>query len=315
MDITDLKACKILVTHGGCPDGIASAIIVRQALPNIEVRFVKYGQASREKLQAESCILFVDMTPPRERAQEFVDAGAIVLDHHKSQRDIVEMFGERGVYADNETDAERILSGAGLAHAYVLNPLTDRETRDAFWLSRLVGIRDTWHKESAEWDDAQAMAAVLFFQGADHWLPVTGCELANGSIVPEKTDLEFGRALMAERMRRAKSAAAGAFRTHIGKLSVAILEGNPDVISDASDFLSDEGADIVAGFSYSVSDDDDIKMTVQLRSRDRVDVSELAKALGGGGHKHAAGFTVVVGAEDTQPFALIPEILNSAIAT
>jgi hypothetical protein len=76
-----LKNVRTIVTHEGCPDGIASAILCHDALPQAEIVWLQYGTAKRRELPATEGMLFVDMTPEPSRNQEFVDAGAIVLDH------------------------------------------------------------------------------------------------------------------------------------------------------------------------------------------------------------------------------------------
>ena len=127
--IEKLRSLRILLTHGypdnPCPDGLASALIVRDALPLIEVRFLVHGTRELEELVPEPGMLFCDIVPPAARAAEFVAAGAIVLDHHVAARSVVEMFGELGVYAD--ACSEPGVSGAVLAFREIWLPVKNAE--------------------------------------------------------------------------------------------------------------------------------------------------------------------------------------------
>ena len=78
-----LMAVKTIICHGGnCPDGVASAILLHDVLPDAELKFVQYGTEEQKALRATSGMLFADFSPHAETFQKFVDAGAIVLDHH-----------------------------------------------------------------------------------------------------------------------------------------------------------------------------------------------------------------------------------------
>jgi hypothetical protein len=61
-----------VVTHENCPDGIASAIICKEALPEADVVFVQHGTEALANLPARGGLLFVDIAPPRARVDEFL---------------------------------------------------------------------------------------------------------------------------------------------------------------------------------------------------------------------------------------------------
>jgi len=78
--VIDCSKVTKLITHDSCADGLASAMIVKDALPAVEVVFAQYGTPSLEELEPSPGLLFCDLTPPRARAQAFADAGAICAD-------------------------------------------------------------------------------------------------------------------------------------------------------------------------------------------------------------------------------------------
>jgi hypothetical protein len=136
MNVEILKNVRKLIVHGPCADGRASALILRDALPEREILHVQYSTPEHKALVPEPGVLFCDFSPwvervegqmtaaGRELAQRWVDAGAIVLDHHTGTADLVAMFGERGVFADVKTGPG--VSGAMLAFREVWQPLEER---------------------------------------------------------------------------------------------------------------------------------------------------------------------------------------------
>lgn len=116
-----LQTIRTIVTHENCSDGLASAMILKSVLPGAQVVFLSYNSAAHKELSAIPGMIFCDFSPYVERVQEFIDAGAIVLDHHKYQKDVVEAFGPNGVFADETSNPG--VAGALLAYREVWLPL------------------------------------------------------------------------------------------------------------------------------------------------------------------------------------------------
>jgi len=280
LSTTDLRSVRTIVTHANCPDGIASAMILSHALPDAYVAFVQYGTPEHERMLAEPGMLFCDITPPRERAMEFAEAGAIVLDHHKGARDIVEVFGERGVYADEQADPG--VSGAMLAFSEVYRPLFGLHEQVADFAT-LAGIRDTWQTKHSRWKEACEQAEALKFFGFQGPL---------GRAWLSEQEEYVGTLLFEKKLAAARSIA----ETGLYKL------GNWRLFNDGGGRTSDVAevvrelepqVDGVVGFHYAVTSDGKMNLVFSMRSgRDGVDVAAIAKANGGGGHTRAAGFSV-----------------------
>ncbi len=298
--IDNLRSVRRLIVHrrhdGPCADGVASALLILDAIPGISVTWMAHGSKTHRELQPEPGLLFCDFVPYVERDEagsispasmdylrELADLGTIVLDHHKGAADIVAVFGERGIFAD---EVERPgVSGALLAYEEVWVRLrgTTWESsiatvRSAFNLARLVGIRDTWQRKDPRWTEACAQAAALCF-----W-PFETLTLGPGL----DAMVAIGAVLLAKDAERARQSLAGAWRGNLAGLRVVIFEGTSHDASEVSDLAMD--ADLVAAFHYEIVEDGPA-MKVSIRSRGAVDCSALAKRHGGGGHSGAGGFT------------------------
>jgi hypothetical protein len=296
--IETLKNVKHLVTHTPtCHDAIASALIIKDVLPDVRVTFMNYNTKEHESLPAEPGMIFCDFSPPPSRAQEFVDVGAIVLDHHSGKRDLVEQFGELGIFGDS-SKAE---SGAVLARDYVWQPFYP--SRSAFTrihftrvdeLARLVAIRDTWQTQDPRWEEACDFVAELCFWRFENIV-------LHGPQLPITPRITLARRLKEQHLEdvRYRLNEAWRFETKRGT-KVVLFEGMSPHASDAAEMIdrasqqsanNAEAADIVAAFHYFV-ENGTLRAKFSCRSHTGYDVSKLAAFHRGGGHKEAASFTV-----------------------
>lgn len=302
--MVDCSRVTKLITHDNCADGLASAMIVRDALPHVEVVFAQHGTPSLEALPATSGLLFCDIAPPRERAAAFVDAGAIVLDHHKHARDVVELFGDRGVFADEETSPG--WSGATLAYLAVWFPRANEASNPTVCeFARLVGIRDTWQTQSPSWELANDLHATLMGMPREWWLRPGGIDeaLSPGA-------LELGR------LRRRQRAETVAKICYDGPLRLLDPAGRqwaafPDshhYTSDVAEGLRSSGVVVTCGW-FQVCADGQIQTVLSLRSNgSNFDVGALCKSFGGGGHSRAAGCRI----STSDPLVAVRRVMEAA---
>lgn len=299
--IEALRQIKTLVTHANCPDGIASAMIIRDCLPHVDVRFMSYNTAEHIGLEPSPGMLFCDFSPHPSRVADFVAAGAIVLDHHKTQREIVSAFGERGVYADGPG-----IGGAVLALRKVWEPCRWRGPalldvacqRDFAYLRELAylaGIRDTWQKDHPDWPRACEWAEALRFWPIDTILATPSSRW--------RELVSIGPILIEKARDRDRKTLEGAhwFDCELGR--VCCFQGLHT--SDIAEMAT--SADIIAGWHYSI-DGGKKRMQVSLRSRSGVDVSKIAKRYGGGGHTAAAGFELNADAWTGSPWRVLEHL-------
>jgi hypothetical protein len=312
MFLHDIATIRTIITHGDCPDGLASAILLHDAIPAAEIRFLKHGTLEYESLKAEPGMLFADICPPFERVQNFIDAGAFVLDHHRTAKAYVERFGERGYFGDETTDPS--ISGAPLCYKHVWEkvhcaenmgrvPTAEEDALQYFGynFAKLAGIRDTWQRKDPLWREALEQAHVLMFMPRERWLatPFRG--------IAQKWNDTFwwiGKVLYEQNERRVEKAVKGAryAKTDNGTRLV-VFEGTTKT-SDAAELLH-EDADLVIGFNYFEEDGPEGRrtlMVVSTRSHTTYECSKLAEFYGGGGHTKAAGFRVILKPNDSNPY-------------
>lgn len=296
--IDSLLAVRTIVTHEGCADGIASAIILRDALPNARVESVQYNTPAHRDLRATPGMLFCDMTPLPARVQEFVDAGAIVLDHHKGAREIVDAFGERGVFADEA--AEPGVSGATLAFREVWLPLMRHASTDTAQrmhdFASLAGIRDTWQTGSPRWREARAQEAALRF-----WPPEM---LIGVPLDALSARLEIADTLLVLDEQRDNQSLAEAHRFQVGGVRVLAFDGTH--VNDIAERVRGD-VDLVLGWRYLVEEGRQ-RIKVSVRTSGDVSALAFAKANGGGGHEHSGGFKIDAPA-DASPYTLLYDLV------
>ncbi len=304
--IEKLRAVRTIVAHDNCPDGLASAVLLHDALPDAEMRFAQYGTDDHKGLRGIRGMLFCDFSPHPDMAAEHAAVGTIVLDHHRTAKPIVLAMEENGVYAD-ET-AEPGVSGALLAYRHVWLPLRGEVPVEPFaeHFATVAGIRDTWQRKHKLWGEACAQAYLLNTFPRSWWL----AQSLKALEAKWEELLVFGAALKTKEEERIQRAIDGGYRftTDDGR-RVLVMQG-VSVTSDGAELLGNS-VDLVAGFSYGVENDVP-KVKFSLRSHTGIDCSSIAKAHGGGGHTAAAGFSTVVQTEDPQPYRLFQFLLDEA---
>lgn len=305
MNIDILKQVRTIVVHQNsptnpCPDGTASAIILQDALPRARVHFAAHGHSSLDDLPAEEGMLFCDITPPPMRVREFVEAGAVVLDHHEKHRATTLLFGERAVYSE-----QRGFSGAMLAFTHVwcaMHPTSGSCYDDARDFAALAGVRDTWWKDHPAWTRSCEQAEALRFWPWEEW-PADPFGYSGGAF---KSMLDIGRVLLRKKQVRDQQLATNALILHTKRgTRIAVVP-----TTETSDVAELVDADALVGFKYrhDPASRDVLMLVLSMRSRAGYDVGALAKSLGGGGHKFAAGAQVVP--LDVNPYQRIINVFD-----
>jgi hypothetical protein len=307
-----LRAVRRCIVHDNCSDGMAAAVLLRDALPpDVEISFVQYNTHEHDHLEAVPGLLFCDFSPPPTRVEEFRAVGALVLDHHRSAQSLVQVMGAGGVFAD-----EPGVSGATLAYRHVWQPIHGGINlildRAAEQLARLIGVRDTWQTQSADWAAARQLHEVLRFYDWDYW--------QQPFYRHDWSALQrLGAHLVQRHERHVQQTQAGALRYASTRgTSVLIVQGVSAVISDLAESVG-SAYDVVVGFSYFVKADQP-QIVFSCRAHGDFDVGALCTHHGGGGHTHSAAFSKPVqvvdndltyGDADPNPYGMFLALLDS----
>lgn len=299
-----------IVVHQRCPDGTASAHILQRCLGfDKKVEFVQYDTEAHRDLEVRPNTVFADFSPHPDRVGDFVKADAVVLDHHKTAKQVVAEFGELGVYGDEETEPG--VSGAVLAFREVYLPLMqykgvtnledDPLVKPLKDLAALAGIRDTWQTDDPRWRQACEQAAALDFWPWEHLgVPVSKQEW--------QTKMSIGPILFQKKLDTAKQFGDNAHRFATEhETKVAVFQG-VKMSSDVAEYL-DKEVDLVIGFDVFLVDGEPA-MVFSTRSHTDFDCGKFAKAHGGGGHTRAAGFKVALKPADPHPFELARRVIE-----
>lgn len=290
----------ICVYHGGCDDGFGAAWCVRKKWGD-DVQFVPgaYGGTQWPAGMHGKNVLFVDFSLKRDQMIELSNGGLtgeiprsiVVLDHHKTAeaelRDwsvvgltLTEVPTFLGMNMQETNDQIVALfdmekSGARLAWEFCfpgepVPPLIEHvEDRD-LWRFRLLTTHAvsaalrTYEHEFGLWD-----------------------ELDVPSLIAEGTVVLRGH------QKNVQTFIRNRYWTEVGGVRVPVVNVPYHYASDCADAMLKAEPD--APFCASWFRRADGKVQWSLRSRDdRMDVSEVAKRMGGGGHRNAAGFEQAV---------------------
>jgi hypothetical protein len=306
-----LQAVRTIVVHAHCPDGLASAIILDDALPGRRIEFMAYGTQELAALEPEEGMLFCDFSPPADRAPLFAAKGAVVLDHHKTAKDVVRQFGH---HAFGDEIADPGVCGAVLAFRHVWVPLCGTEARLDLVsrVAHLAGIRDTWQRQSPDWVEACVQADAMRFYPTQFWLPEKPGDTPPFVLrdpAEFRARMATGRISYVRHQEKILRAVEKSWGFTTPQSTRVVLFQNTSFSSDAAELLG-ENADLVIGFGYAFEDGKK-KLLLSTRSHTTFDCSAFAKSLGGGGHTKAAGCAVNVAEGDLNPYEAIRQLIES----
>jgi oligoribonuclease NrnB/cAMP/cGMP phosphodiesterase (DHH superfamily) len=278
----------LVIYHANCWDGFCAAWIADRALGGTESFAAHYGTPPPEVSGRE--LYIVDFSYPREVMRRILSSAAkvVVLDHHKTAEaelaGIVDEFIRRPDLIHSPLNAEMPMvwfdmekSGGRLAweHFHV--------SQDGLmcvpaspWLVDYTEDRDLWRHKL---EDSEAINAAL------RSYPLS-FDLWDGFAKQHPTD--FTREGEAIRRREKQIV-----RDHVHNAREIEMAGHRILAVNATVMFSEIAGELAEGRAFGACyfERQDGKRVWSLRSRkEGVDVSEIAKSHGGGGHKQAAGF-------------------------
>lgn len=304
----------ICVYHGGCDDGFGAAWAVWKKWPDVEFTQGHYGKPFHNRAAwAGRNVLFVDFSAPKDVLLSFLSevptdlppaSSIVVIDHHKTAQaglDGLPVFDGSQVGLGNslrmssENNAPAIavwfdMGQSGATMAWQFAHQTNRQIDPCPNLLTYIEDRDLWR--FAFGDDTRQLSAALRTHPMDFDLWSRFAERPADLIDEGKTVLRAHQANISKFVQES-------FMERIGGHDVPCCNVPYHYASDVAHELLQLHPK--APFAASWFKRGDGMFQASLRSEDhRIDVSEVAKKYGGGGHRNAAGFQVP-SMKDTRP--------------
>ena len=263
---------RLVIYHGNCLDGFTAAWAARESLKGIGGGNTEYIAANHGDAPPDvtGCIVYVlDFSYPREVLEEMDRKARYlrVLDHHKTAQEALSGLD----FA--EFDMER--SGAGMAWDILLS----HTGRGRPWLVDYVEDRDLWRFKLPHSKEVNAWIGACRRESFEDWDALNALGVAAAA--------ERGEAVLAFIDRYVHEMTAQARTVEFEGYKIPVVNAPYINTSELVGHLAQSAPFAIGWYHRS-----DGMFAHSLRSRgpDAVDVSEIAKRYGGGGHRNAAGF-------------------------
>lgn len=258
-----------------CPDGIAAAWVARQKYPDAKLIGCTYGDVPEFDLDDRTVI--VDFSFSIDVLNDWAAISeVVVIDHHKTA--MADLSGFSGAVFDMEE------SGATLAWKTFF---PDRPM--PAWL-RYVRDRDLWNFELQGSEEIHEAAA---FMGRSLRQIDFYCSLSEQEL--QELLIPIGTKLLQPKRKRVQEIALTACAAEKFGHNVAIVEIPADEARLTSDVCSLIYRDILPDQDFVMAyywDEKNQEFNLSFRSfkyGNDFDVSAIARSIGGGGHRNAAG--------------------------
>ena len=273
---------RVCIYHAGCPDGFGAAWAAWQAWGE-DAHYVARGHEDelRAADYAGDLVLFADIAPPAHAWAELAEQAGrlVVLDHHLSAREryLAEpALAEQVAHNGHHVVFDLSHSGAVLAWQHLHPEHSVPE------LLAYVEDQDLWRfalPASREVNAALASHPRSF----DVWGRLASTPVA--ALAAE------GRPILRANRMEVDRALAAAHPVQVGSLRLEGVNARTQRAEIGHELAERARLGTPAGVVYRLTGE---QVHVSLYSVADFDVSKIAAAYGGGGHRNAAGFTVTL---------------------
>lgn len=285
---------QLVMYHANCSDGFCSAWLLKQAMPECELMPVSYGNMGDEQLSElldkvrQRNVVIADFSFKPDVMIQIIDSASsvLLLDHHKTaEQDLETLLASITPQQRSKFDYEFNMdkSGAMIVYDWLLRNDYCIPRMGARKLTAYVQDRDLWLRKQPESVEINSVIQATPKTIEDY-------NLLSSRMFERLDDVvKDGRAML--------RAQAEIIDSHVSKAVEKNFLGYVVPVVNATSLISDIAGKLAVGkpfaCCYVVSPDGIV--TYSLRSESgkpgSIDVGELAKSVGGGGHKHAAGFS------------------------
>lgn len=254
----------LVIYHGNCGDGFCAAWLLRKVYPNAKFIPMNYGEEKLPDVTDEDVII-ADFSFKRDimLTMKTKAKSLRVFDHHKTAE--AELKGLDFCVFDMSKSGARIVQ--------------IEFNLENHWLVSYTEDRDLWKWELYKSKEVNA-ALMAYEKDFDTWDRLSKLDSLD-SIIAE------GAGILRYQEQVAKS--------HYNKPVSVKIRGHKVNCVNATTLFSEIAGELAKDMPFGVAwfRRQDGKYQFSLRSRNEaVDVSEIAKSFGGGGHRNAAGFEV-----------------------
>lgn len=281
--------------HANCADGFCAAWIVKKQIPGTELIPVQYGQPIPDVSKyKEKTVYIVDFSYSQKEIESIAKSACFVvmLDHHKTAID--KWKGEDLTWDSSNRFQRWRLEDTSFPHEVMINFDESRSGAMLAWdffhkkappkIVQYVQDRDLWQWKLPYSREINAWLATIpkNFESWEH-----ACTM----LEHQPSFLECvtsGEAIL----RREQSIVESAVRNAVERT----IAGHVVPVVNSATMQSEIGNELCKGKPFAAIYFDNLKDNVRvwsLRSCEGgLDVSEIAKKFGGGGHAMASGFSV-----------------------
>ena len=266
-----------VIYHANCPDGLGSALAVyvyyKNNFPNKKIEFYPAAHGTNPPLINNKNILICDFSYKKNAINKIIDdcQSFLIIDHHLSaQKELEDLHNDYKIF-------DMTHSGAFLTWAYFF------PNEEIPPLIKYIEDNDIWTKVLPYTREVTAYISSLPNEIEEY-------EKLLASNMIEKIAIPYGKVLLTQQNKIIEKALNSSF------IKFVDIGGNSYFVamSNSAIFQSEIGNQLLEKYSscdFSVVYSETYGATsISLRSaNDRVDVSEIARRYGGGGHRNAAG--------------------------
>jgi nanoRNase/pAp phosphatase (c-di-AMP/oligoRNAs hydrolase) len=271
----------IIIYHGDCPDGWCAAYLLSKAYPDAKLIPATHGEPINVPLLKGLDVIMVDFSLKRGQmiSMNNYAKSLVVLDHHKT--------AEKELEGLDFCQFDMNRSGAAMAWDWLHRGMPSDEKGVAAappprpWYVDYVQDRDLWTWKLPRSRDVSAFLMSLPMT-KEVWDTLDGLgyhTAANEGQAINSYINHYVEKVVDERRE-------GMLVSEFDKWSVGVVNAAYPAISEVCNVLCQKGYDIGLGWFQR----GDGLVQFSLRSIGDMDVSKIAKAYGGGGHRNAAGF-------------------------
>ena len=268
----------IIIYHANCWDGFCAAWLMKKLVTDAELFPAHYATDPPDCDGRE--VYIVDFSYKRPVMEKILTEASkvTVLDHHKTAE--AELAGLQDQFPESDIQFSSTQSGSTMAFDYIADRMQLWHYESWSTLARYTEDRDLWRHKLPKSQE---------FNAGLRSFPLD-CETWDGiskslEILGPGELIQDGEAIL----RYQKTV----IDSHVRHAVMGSIAGWNVPMVNATTLFSEIAGQIANGFPFGACyfDRHDGKRQFSLRSTpEGIDVSEVAKLFGGGGHKHAAGF-------------------------